>query len=279
MLAASIGEMVQDFSEDINASFRGYSVYGIVFSIFYRSIVRLDVNSEGLITIQHTPVLPFLPSPHTDDRTTAGITALVRLVSNLSRATIVQYAIEVMKGLPLIHKPYENPFYARVSHTILSKLPVEICSEIIKHLINIGDILTFSRLSYNCEQAASRALRYPRISIRGHHCTLYRDTWRIRPTDAQPGTRGADEPLKIEDELKKMSLVFPKDLTCGVFRGTHPVEGECFIALDVSTRAVEPLHMRTVSFFFLEERRDFKIHFYKIEEKSIDAFGDPIAEK
>ena len=75
-----------------------------------------------------------------------------------------------------------------------------------------------------------------------------------------------------------MSLVFPKYLTNTVSHEKHPV-GECLTALDVSARAVEPLYTRTVSFFFLEERRDFKIHFYKIEEKFIYAFGDPIAEE
>ena len=231
---ASIGEMIQEIKED--ASRQG-AIYGFVFSLAYCSVVRLDNDDGGYVAFQHTPVLQFLASQHGSVRSTPGMIVLVCLMANLSTTSVLESASEVLQSL-CSSTDFNDPLYHTILETILSKLPIEICMEITEYL-EAPQLVLFSHLSHNGQQAAAYALRYPHIEVKGCYYRLYRDMWRVRPTVRRWGTWEVDLPLRYglskKRHILKWLYAHPRDFSTTIFRATTPKLGECFLTIGIST--------------------------------------------
>ena len=142
ILMSCVGKVVREVKKD---SSRKGTIWAILFSLSHCSIIRLDIDKEGSTVFRHTPALSFLPSSHATDRSTPGNSALVRLMVHLSDDSVIQDAFQVMKSFHR-YKNFDDPLLSKVSETIFSKIPVEVCGEIAKEL-NVKDILAFSHLA------------------------------------------------------------------------------------------------------------------------------------
>ena len=269
---ASIGKIVQEIKKD---SSRKGTIHGIVFSLSYCSVVRLHIDAGGSLTFRHTPALPFLSSSHATDRSTPGMTALVRLMAHRSSHSIVQDALQVMNTS--FFTRFNDPLPSEVSQTIFSKLPAEVCGEIVKYL-QIREILILSRLSDSCHEAAAYVLRYPHIEIGGSYYRLYRDMWRIRPTGDEWGTWKMDEPNdpnyddEDEEQVIQQTFALPREFSTSLFCATHPVHGECFVTLGLHASATKPLCSCSISLHFLRLSRNFSVRVYKVGEETLKEF-------
>ena len=203
------------------------------------------------------------------------MTALVRLMAHRSSHSIVQDALQVMNTS--FFTRFNDPLPSEVSQTIFSKLPVEVCGEIVKYL-KIREILILSRLSDSCHEAAAYVLRYPHIEIGGSYYRLYRDMWRIRPTGDEWGTWKMDEPNdpnyddEDEEQVIQQTFALPREFSTSLFCAIHPVHGECFVTLGIHAHAARSLQSSRASLHVLKQKRNFKIRIDKVDATSLKQF-------
>ena len=255
-LAVSIGEIIRSIK---SYSSRNGSIFGVVFSLTHCSVVRLEVGGEG-IAVKHTPILDFLPSSRATERSTPGITALVRLMVHLTKDAL-QDAIRVLK--PVNRGDYfDDPlFCGPVINSTIPSLPVEICDEIVKYLDTI-DIVNFAHLSPAFHQAASYTLRYPRIQIQNDYYLLRKEASQI-----------AGNPLNDPAEVNWR--VLRKRLTCSAFHATHPGHGNCLVTLGIRNyegKKPQPLSSDTAWLSLLSRQFSLGACVYEAGEEAMRRF-------
>ena len=149
---ASIGDLVHHINTTPD---KVGTIYGIVCSIFYCAIVRVDKDELGA-SFAHTPPLQLLPSFYARTMFTPGIEALSRLGCQASGVEFLN-AISDANNLPrFTHEKL-------VSGPVAAKVPAGVWIRIGDFITSPADLVTLASISAQAMSAAADLTRFPLV--------------------------------------------------------------------------------------------------------------------